>query len=450
MAITKKDVQPVKALLSKPLSIPSYQRPYKWQAKNVNQLLNDVLRHRNKSRYRLGTVVLHKDDDQISLNIVDGQQRLLTLTLLCTLLDTEKSFRPALLEQTFSSRVTRENLQHNAAIIESRVRQLSEADREELIHFVHHNCELIVVTLDNLSEAFQFFDSQNARGKALEPYDLLKAFHLREMANNTEQERTYSVEKWEDSVSPDHTQKNMSPSLHTIMSDYLFRLRCWSDGKQGQWFSRHNIDVFKGVNLDQKSHPFAAAMRALDYQVDQYNLDPVRRWDQQNMSYPFQVDQTMLNGKRFFEYIQYYINTYKTLFVDNKPELKALMTIINNYKGRSRKGDHYVRNLFFCAVMQYYDRFGDAELEKAARLCFVWSYRIRLEQNRVVIESIDNQARERGELLDVIRHSLTPHEVLAFPVAPVQSEQIRGTNLHSTNNETSGLVEQFEQMGYIQ
>ncbi|MCW7555093.1 hypothetical protein NX722_21200 [Endozoicomonas gorgoniicola] len=346
--------------------------------------------------------------------------------------------------------MTRENLQHNAAVIESRVRQLSEADREELIHFVLHDCELITVTLDSLSEAFQFFDSQNARGKVLEPYDLLKAFHLREMANNTEEERTLCVEQWENSVSPDHTQKNMPPSLHTIMSDYLFRLRCWSAGKPGQWFSRHNVDVFKGVNLDQKNYPFAAVMRTLDYQVDQYNLDPVRRWDQQVMSYPFQVDQTMLNGKRFFEYIQYYIKTYKTLFIDDKPELQKLMKIINNYKGRSRKGDHYVRNLFFCAVMQYYDRFGDEELEKAALLCFVWSYRIRLEQNRMVIESIDNHARTLGELLYVIRHALHPQEVLAFPVAPVLNKNIKGTNLDNKNPEVNGLVEQFEEMGYIQ
>ena len=438
MSIIHKDVKSVKALLGKPLSIPSYQRPYKWQSKHVNQLLDDVILHRSKSSYRLGTVVLHQDDQNNQLNIVDGQQRLLTLTLLCTLLDKEKKFRPALLENTFSSSVTLENLQHNAAVIESRIRQLSEADREELIHFVLHKCELIAVTLDNLSEAFQFFDSQNARGKALEPYDLLKAFHLREMANNTEDERTLCVEQWESSVSPDHTLKNTPPSLHTIMSDYLFRLRCWSDGKSGQWFSRHNIDVFKGVNLDQKSYPFAAAMRALDYQVDQYNLDPVRRWDQQIMNYPFQVDQTMLNGKRFFEYIQYYIDTYKTLFIDDKPELRKLMEIINNYKGRSRKGDHYVRNLFFCSVMHYYDRFGDEELEKAALLCFVWSYRIRLEQNRVVIESIDNHARTQGELLQVIRHALHPYEVLAFPVAPVLNDNIKGTNLYNKNPEVNG------------
>ncbi|MCW7555094.1 DUF262 domain-containing protein [Endozoicomonas gorgoniicola] len=102
MTIINTHVFSVKALLEKQLSVPDYQRPYKWQPKHVNQLLDDVILHRNKSSYRLGTVVLHQDDDNKQLNIVDGQQRLLTLTLLCTLLDKGKNFRPVLLEQTFS------------------------------------------------------------------------------------------------------------------------------------------------------------------------------------------------------------------------------------------------------------------------------------------------------------------------------------------------------------
>ncbi|MBF4349150.1 DUF262 domain-containing protein, partial [Vibrio anguillarum] len=77
MGIVTYQVQKVGALLSQRLAIPSYQRPYKWQPKHVNQLIDDVLTHRSKQCYRLGTVVLHKDEDSTSkeLNIVDGQQR---------------------------------------------------------------------------------------------------------------------------------------------------------------------------------------------------------------------------------------------------------------------------------------------------------------------------------------------------------------------------------------
>ncbi|MGE6104446.1 DUF262 domain-containing protein [Aeromonas veronii] len=201
-------VKKVGALLEQHLAIPSYQRPYKWQQKHVNQLIDDVLTHRSKQCYRLGTVVLHRDALKPSykgeLNIVDGQQRLLTLTLLCSLLDHSCEFSTPLLEHAFASRISINNLEHNAKVIENRLVGLKDDERKSLLHFVLNKCELIEVTLDDLSEAFQFFDSQNARGKALAPHDLLKAYHLREMMDATEQaERLHHVSLWEQGVSPD-------------------------------------------------------------------------------------------------------------------------------------------------------------------------------------------------------------------------------------------------------
>ena len=39
---------------------------------------------------------------------------------------------------------------------------------------------------ERLAEAFQLFDSQNNRGKSLEPHDLLKAYHLRQQDSEDE------------------------------------------------------------------------------------------------------------------------------------------------------------------------------------------------------------------------------------------------------------------------
>lgn len=444
MPIISKEVVTVKSLLEMPLIIPSYQRPYKWLDSHVNQLFDDLLHHRHKTRYRLGTVVLHQvaqTGGEPELSIVDGQQRLLTLTLLCYSLDQNKLCQPKLLEHTFSTPTAVENLQHNAAVIQSRANQLSESDREYLVNFLLNRCELILVKLDNLSEAFQFFDSQNARGKPLEPYDLLKAFHLREMADNTEMERTQCVAIWESKINPEPASK--ATSLHTIMSDYLFRLRHWTTGRSGLEFTRHNIDTFKGVNLRSTPYRHTEKLRALDFMVVQYNTDSVRLWDQQQMSYPFQIDQTMINGKRFFEYIQHYIAFYEHLFIDEKSELKDLLDTINNYSGHSRIGDHYVRTLFECAVLYYYDKFGDLELEKVAKLCFVWCYRIRLTQQRVAIESVDKAAVNGSSLLNVIRQALHPHEVLSFVIPPLQESQLKATKVQ-------GLVNKFTSMGYFQ
>ena len=68
------------------LSIPDYQRPYKWSPKNVNQLLDDIFLNVDKSAYRLGTIVINENFDSktntVKYNIVDGQQRTLTIYLI--------------------------------------------------------------------------------------------------------------------------------------------------------------------------------------------------------------------------------------------------------------------------------------------------------------------------------------------------------------------------------
>ena len=63
------------------LKIPEYQRPYKWTIKNVNQLIDDIFLFKDNKSYRFGTIVLHKEnkDNREILNIVDGQQRTITL-----------------------------------------------------------------------------------------------------------------------------------------------------------------------------------------------------------------------------------------------------------------------------------------------------------------------------------------------------------------------------------
>ncbi len=69
------------------LKIPEYQRPYKWTARNAIQLLDDIIeaKNDNKEVYRVGTLILHKETDSNgnkTHNIVDGQQRTITFSLL--------------------------------------------------------------------------------------------------------------------------------------------------------------------------------------------------------------------------------------------------------------------------------------------------------------------------------------------------------------------------------
>ncbi|MEG1225185.1 MAG: DUF262 domain-containing protein [Hafnia sp.] len=415
MGTVSYQVKKIGMLLEQRLAIPSYQRPYKWQQKHVNQLIDDVLTHQNKQSYRLGTVVLHRDKLKPAyegeLDIVDGQQRLLTLTLLCSVLDQSGEFSTPLLEQSFASRTSINNLEHNAKVIENRLVGLNDNERKSLLHFVCNKCELIEVTLDDLSEAFQFFDSQNARGKALAPHDLLKAYHLREMMDATEQaERLHHVSLWEQGVSPDDESAN----LHLIMGEYLFRLRRWLDGDYGVQFSRHNLEVFKGVNLSTSDYHYLQSLLALDFAVEHYNNDPIRKWDKQSKPYPFQVNQLIINGKRFFEYIQHYKSLHHTLFEGDNALLGNFLKKHTRYAGSSRKGDMYIKNLFMCAVMAYYDKFGDKELIQAATICFCWSYYLRLQYQKIGMDSVDGYAREPRGLLRVLDKAIHPQQVLRF------------------------------------
>ena len=265
-------------------------------------------------------------------------------------------------------------------------------------------------SLDKLIEAYQFFYSQYSRGKVLAPQDLLKAFHLREMRDDGAESQRHCVRRWEAQVQP----QDDTPSLDTIIGEVLFRIRRWSRGQSGIRFSRRHLDVFKGVGLHRPSYRHAEALRAIHFAVERYNADPARAWDGHRMEFPFSADQVLPNGRRFFDYIQQYTELYVELFTHPKPVLRPLLNLLDNYEGQHRIGDQYVRNLFECTLLYYFDRFGDLELERAAELCFQWSYSVRLRQARVARPTVDNAALADHGLFHAIRKAVHPHEVLAY------------------------------------
>ena len=228
------------------LQIPNYQRPYKWTEKNVNQLIDDIFVQKDKSAYRLGTVVIHNENNKHY--IVDGQQRTITLTLLIyALIKNNKlknikglsDFTTNLVYLPFSNDISKANIQNNYKLIERRISEFEEST----ILFLFNNCQLVRVVLGNISEAFQFFDSQNARGKDLEPHDLLKAFHLREMNNSsTEIERKKAVEDWEEMD---------SNRLSKLFALYLYRIRNWSKGRSARYFTKNEVGRRKNRHADR-------------------------------------------------------------------------------------------------------------------------------------------------------------------------------------------------------
>lgn len=72
-------------------TIPAYQRPYAWETTQVEELLTDLSdamgpESRSDGFYFLGSIVLVKTHGSPDSRVVDGQQRLTTLTILFSLI----------------------------------------------------------------------------------------------------------------------------------------------------------------------------------------------------------------------------------------------------------------------------------------------------------------------------------------------------------------------------
>ena len=111
------------------LVIPPYQRPYKWSAKNAVQLLDDIIaaKNQNKETYRVGTLILHYDTYKSNYNIVDGQQRTITFSLLLmafndSLGNSIDFLMQSLTDDPYNSR----NIPNNFRTLERRINNISD------------------------------------------------------------------------------------------------------------------------------------------------------------------------------------------------------------------------------------------------------------------------------------------------------------------------------------
>lgn len=70
------------------LKVPTYQRPFAWKEKQIEELLNDIKESINEEEYFLGTIVLTKTKGVKKMEIVDGQQRISTIAIFFAALKT--------------------------------------------------------------------------------------------------------------------------------------------------------------------------------------------------------------------------------------------------------------------------------------------------------------------------------------------------------------------------
>ncbi|MEL7141936.1 MAG: DUF262 domain-containing protein [Cyanobacteria bacterium J06573_11] len=230
ISINAKD-QPLSKVFSDDFafSIPHYQRPYAWTTEQASELLADVcLSLENQPEapselppYFLGSIVLIKQESKPEADVVDGQQRLTTITILISVLrsleqpenaaimtpficqkgneflglkdryrlrlkEREASFfekyiqKGSNLEELFALEPqhltsSQRHIRENARYFFDKLKLLSDGERSRLISYLLVRCFLVVVSTPDLDSAYRIFSTLNARGLNLSLTDLLKA-----------------------------------------------------------------------------------------------------------------------------------------------------------------------------------------------------------------------------------------------------------------------------------
>ena len=226
--------------------IPSYQRLYAWTTEETDELLSDMMvsMDNDEEDYFLGSVVLIRDSDSSVCQIIDGQQRLATLTILfCVLRELsnddrvsrsldqqvrvegdilagiEDGYRLTLRERDRDRDFFRNNVQdsgeledfihgeaehssesqqrifENSKSLWEKLEQQSVERRNALSAFITQKCYVVVVTASDRISAHRIFSVLNARGMNLDATDILKADILGYVPEDREDEYT---RKWED------------------------------------------------------------------------------------------------------------------------------------------------------------------------------------------------------------------------------------------------------------
>ncbi len=226
--------------------IPPYQRPYSWTIEEAGQLFDDLFDFMTTQNmdetYFLGSIVLIKEESNAHSEIIDGQQRLTTLTILLATLASHVDESTAqlfwkyinepgnpiegleakprlkirekdncffkryiqekrieeLLNNSSSLNEVETNIRENCKLFNQRLSELRDEDPELIVSlgkFIVNRCFLVTVSTPTMNSAYRIFTVLNNRGLDLSNSDLLKADVIGSIEEVKQEEYT---KKWED------------------------------------------------------------------------------------------------------------------------------------------------------------------------------------------------------------------------------------------------------------
>lgn len=351
-------------LIRENITIPDYQRPYVWNTERVKILLEDLdshISHKDKNtpeKYLLGSLILYENKGEIE--VVDGQQRLVSLALILRVLDEKSDF---LSNNKFTHNESKAHIKENYEFIKSwfEIRQ----DKEKI--FKQNLCkkvEFIYVKAPSLDDAFIFFDSANAKGKRLEGYDLIKAFHLRALED----------------YNPKAQAKDSKSSLTAYFAKEFEKLATNST----------NLKILFNETLTPARRWLRHNSNKVSYQMDIYGefcAEIPQRFKTQPLiaKDSLGILQNFVGGADFFEYLSHFHRLYERLC--SVEFYKELIEI-------DGRGFEYNRYIYIMAVLIYFDKFPNGRVDYMLRFIARAVFALRCSESRIYIQTARDFAKE--------------------------------------------------------
>jgi len=215
--------------------IPTYQRRYSWHERQIWELIDDISLLENNDTHLLGSIVCLAGHHKAGLNeleLVDGQQRLTTVTIIlecirqrleedghveeasevAQLLNAKppsgKAVRKValdsidadefqgLVKQADSNDFKNKQLRAAFEIVRSAAKELSIEDLRAFLYKLRNQAIVIRLDVSQAKDAFKLFETINNRGLRLSPTDIIKNFLLGNAARFSEEALSAARKSW--------------------------------------------------------------------------------------------------------------------------------------------------------------------------------------------------------------------------------------------------------------
>lgn len=245
--------------------VPDYQRPYKWDNERVEQLWDDLYssflswkdEKESAEAYFLGSIILIKNGDHF--DIVDGQQRLTTLTIFfsvirdlfpnlnnkthkvlqnsikdlvgeksrirfTTSIDNQNEFEQHIINKVvFPVKFTQADKKkypylNTALLFKDFLSNMTVEEVDSFVNYILDHVQIITIKCFKPSFAIKLFQVLNARGLDLSASDLIKSYLMNQLPDNQRQQFINDWRKVEELA------KSLKSDLDTLLNYYLYHL----------------------------------------------------------------------------------------------------------------------------------------------------------------------------------------------------------------------------------